>query len=242
MDNFHNLQELNDWRTEEPTESCYLDGKYFYKVLKEYPGTFEHPLIIRKDRRGKYYVHMKESLVDTSLPGLLRLVIQTPESRHSNLLILDYDNAKVYRFEPTTNPDEKINTIVEEYLNMFVDIELEMIDINLDEILDEKNPKCEKSGFCVAYIILYAQAYLNGTTFNPLDIRRFAKRIEKVYGPIPLNESEIEYGLFTGDNTNTGRNALIGGLGGAALGGLLTGSGAGVLGGAALGGLGGLIL
>ena len=236
-------ENLSGWEKEQPTNACFLPGNYFFKSLMRYPGTMIHPLIIRKNRKGKYYVHMRENKVDTEYPGLLRVVIETPKTRHSNLLIIDFNNGKVFRFEPLGKSAEnfnEVNSLIEGYLSMFFDFDMEVIDIELDEILDEKNPKCKNSGFCAAYVILYAYSYLNGIPFNPYDIRRFATKIEKTYGSIPYNEVEVEYGLFTGGDTNTGRNMLIGGLAGAGIGGLV-GGGQGLLlgglGGAAIGGL-----
>jgi len=234
-------ENLDGWEKEEPTNSCFLPANYFYKALLRYPGTLVNPLVIRKNKRGKNYIYMKDNKINPEYPGLLRLVIDTPNSKHSNLLILDFKGGKVFRFEPlgeNTPGFEEVNSLIEDYLGMFFDFELEII--NLENVLDEKNPSCDKSGFCVAYIILYAYSYLNGQEYYPRDIRRFAKKIEKTYGSLPYESIEIEYGLLTGPNTNTGRNMLVGGLGGLAIGGLAgggTGALIGGLGGAAIGGL-----
>ena len=191
------MQKLNDWKSEKESASCYLDGRYFHKVLGNYAGTFENPLRVRLNQKGQYSIQMKEGKTDTSTTGLLRLVIQTPTTKHSNLLILDYAAGKVYRFEPlgsNTPHLEEVNALVEDYLNMFFDLDLELIDIELSEILDAKNPECVESGFCNAYVILYAYAYLNGEFFEPEDIRRFVQRIEKVYGSLPTKGAEVEFG------------------------------------------------
>jgi len=241
---FAYTEDLSGWEKEKPTSSCFLAGNYFYKSLNRYPGTMVHPLVIRKTKKNKYFAYMKENKVDTEYPGLLRVVIDTSTSRHSNLLIIDFINGKVFRFEPlgkNAEDFEKVNEVIEDYLSMFFDFDMEIIDIDLDEILDEKNPKCKNSGFCAAYVILYAYSYLNGIPFNPYDIRRFATKVEKTYGSIPYNEVEVEYGIFTGSDTNTGRNALIGGLGGLAVGGLIGGGKGAVIGGLA-GGLGGALI
>jgi hypothetical protein len=248
-------ENLDGYEILENTKSCYLDGRYFQKVFVRYPGLLSNPLniVIRENNlrnpnriasSERYYIHMKESNINTSVPGLLRLVITTPTSRHSNLLILDYTNQRVYRFEPLgVNAPyyEKVNDLIEDYLGAFFNFKLEVIDVEFDEIMDEKNPNCKKSGFCVAYIILYAYDFLNARSeFDPSNIRKFASMVENTYGSLPSDGAEIEYGLFTGNQTNTGQNMLIGGLGGAAIGGLAGGAGGaliGGLGGAALGGL-----
>jgi len=189
--------------------------------------------------KRRHNIFMKDTKINTDFPNLLRLTIKTPDTRHSNLLIVDYKDGKVYRFEPlgkTAPYYDKINDMIEDYLGMFFDFDLEIIDIE-EGVYDEKNPKCRKSGFCVAYVILYCYAFLNGKEYNPRNIRRFARKIEKTYGTLPMDFSEPEYGF--GD-PNQGRNMLIGGLGGLALGGVVGGGqGAliGGLGGAAIGGL-----
>lgn len=255
-------QNLDDYVKMPETSSCYLDGRYFNKVLLNYPGLIYNPLniIISENRKSnkkkvrfvndlRVFVDMKAQTVETKFPGLLRVVITTSKSRHSNLLIIDYENGIVHRFEPLGRSApyfDKVNEILEEYLSYFLDIELKVIDIDLDSILDEKNPTClargERSGFCTAYILLYAYAYLNGKEFNPEGIRRFAKKIESNYGTLPMEGKEIEYGIFTGSpNPDQGRNMLIGGLAGAALGGVVGGGAGGLvlggLGGAAIGGI-----
>lgn len=238
-------ENLNGWENGKESESCFLAGNYFYKVFSRYPGLLVNPLKLSIRRKGYYNIHMKETNINTEMPGLVRLVIQTPKSHHSNLLILDYANGKAYRFEPLGKNApyfEKINEIVENYLSIFFDMELEVIDINLDEVLDEKNPSCIHSGFCVAYIILYAYAFLNEMSYDPRNIRRFAKKVEDTYGSIPYNEVEVEYGLLTGDGKVQGSHVAAGaGIG--ALGGLvLTGGMGGLLGGALIGsGVGALV-
>lgn len=226
-------ENLDGWENEDNTKSCYLDSRYFYKCLLRYPGTIVNPLNIRIGKKG-HNIFMKDSKINTEYANLLRLTIKTPDSRHSNLLILDFQNNKVYRFEPLGRSApyyDKVNEMIEDYLNMFFDFDLEIINID-ENVIDEKNPSCEKSGFCIAYIILYSYAFLNGKEYNPENIRKFARKIEKTYGSLPEEFTEPEYGF--GDNPNQGRNTLIGGLGGLAIGGLV-GGGTGAL----VGGLGG---
>ena len=248
-------ENLDDYMVSKETDSCYLDGRYFYKVFARYPGTISEPLVIKikpprnNRQRTKFFVNMKEARVDPRYPGLLRLVIHTPHSRHSNLLILDYEKEKVYRFEPlgkTAPYYDKINNIIEEYLDHFFDFDLEIVEIDLDMFLDEKNEKClrkgKKTGFCTAYIILYAYCYLNNKEFDPTYIQRFAEKVQNTYGTLPRIGAEVDMGFLGNDNPNQLRNAGLGAIGGAAVGGLLLGSGAGVLGGAIGGGLIGSLL
>ena len=91
-------ENLDGYKRLKNTDSCYLDGRYFNKVFIRYPGLLTNPLniVFRETRiktasskrdEMKYYIHMKESNFNEEYPGLLRLVIETPKSKHSNLLI-----------------------------------------------------------------------------------------------------------------------------------------------------------
>lgn len=202
------VEDLENYEGLENTQSCYLDGRYFNMVFQNYPALLAHPLYIdirvagiksanRDEKKERYFVNMRENNIKTHMPGLLRLVIQTPQTRHSNLLILDYNNSKVFRFEPLGKSApyyEKVNDLIMSYLGNFFPFDLEVIDIEFDEILDEKNPKCKKSGFCVAYNILYAYSYLKQISFDPANIRKFAKLVEMKYGPLPEEGEQVEYG------------------------------------------------
>ena len=208
------LDDLENYDGMENTNSCYLDGRYFNLVFKNYPGLLSNPLHIdirsmgiksanRNDKKEIPFIHMRDNNIEslnTETPGILRLVISSPETRHSNLLILDYNNEKIYRFEPlgkTAPYYEQVNDLLSSYFTNFFPFDLEVADLEFSEILDEKNPQCKKSGFCVAYNILFAYSYLKQTDFDPSDIRKFAKLIETKYGPLPNNDgqgAEIEYG------------------------------------------------
>ncbi len=126
-ENLENFEKLKE------TDSCYLDGRYFNKVFNNYPSLLPNPLIVRitkvKNRAGgkvteswRHHIHLRETNIDTSMPGLLKLVIETPTSKHCNLIILDYENRKIFRFEPLGRAApfyEDINSIVESYLNIY---------------------------------------------------------------------------------------------------------------------------
>ena len=247
---------LPNYKYYPPTNSCYLDGRYFNKVFAKYPGLITKPLHItilpHNNGNIEYTNQMKQGKINDQYPGLLRVVINSPGSRHSNLLILDYQNKKIYRYDPhgTSSPYyQDINQIIKKYLGMYLNFEL--VDINIP-VADPGNPVCTSqgimNGFCVAYVIKFAYNWLNQNQYDPSDILKFARIIEHLYGPLPENKADIEYGLFGGspagyDNRSdrgglNPQGALIGGLGGAAIGGLLTGSGTGVL----IGGLGGGLL
>ncbi len=241
--------DLSNYKTYPNTKSCYLDGRYFNKVLERYPGLISEPLVItiRKNKNTGNLKHtsvMKSTPINNKYPGLLRVVIDTPSSRHSNLVIIDYKNAKIFRFEPkgTSSPYfVQINNIIENYLDSYIDFDMYVLNT---ESYDQKNPSCDISGFCVAYVTKYAYDYVNNKKFDPAEILKFVSIIEDTYFLIDENK-DIEYGLFGGnnDNKNQGRNTLIGGMGGAVIGSALTGGSAGglIMGGLAGGILGGSI-
>ena len=238
-------ENLDGWESMRESDMCYLPGNYFYKVFARYPGLLTHPLYIRiladKKREGlRKYVDMRQSnVVNTQIPGLLRVVIDTGVSKHSNLLILDYQNGIVYRFEPLGRAGPyfaEINEVIEDYLNAFFNFDLEVIDVEIDDIHDEKNPLCRKSGYCAAYSILYGYSFLNQKPFSPTHIRRFVSKIIQTYGTIPVEQHEVEMA-----NPDTGRNVAIGAVAGGALGGLAFGV-PGLIGGSLLGAGTGAIL
>ncbi len=181
---------LDDYVFHKNSKSCSLDSKYFNRVFENYPGLVKEPLIISIKKsplspREKLHVDMKETKLNTEFPGLLRLEIQTPEGKHSNLLILDYADGKVYRFEPLGNYEkhfEKVNELVKNYLGLYFDFHLHIVENDFfEEILDVKNPACRRSGFSVAYVILYGYAFLNKKDFDPAKILKFVDKIETTF-------------------------------------------------------------
>ena len=231
---------LDNYESYLDTQSCYLDGRYFNMVFHKYPGLVGQPLQIRlfQDHNGvwKYEDMMKETPINNNYPGLVRVVTTTPTSKHASLLIIDYKNANIYRFDPygRSSPDfDIVNKIIEEYFDKYIDFDLKIIE---NQPYEMKNPFClgrgVKGGFCTAYVIKYGYDYLNGRLFDPSHILKFSSAVEHKYGKLPETGKEVAYGLFSG---GSGRNAIVGVLGGAALGGLLTGSPGGIL----IGGIGG---
>jgi hypothetical protein len=199
---------LDGWEKTHRTQSCMLSGSYFNRVFADYPGLLRNPLNIRirQGRNGvRRYAHMEQNSINKDYPGLLRVNIEANNFRHSNLLILDYANGIAHRFEPLGRNApyfQEVTDAIDDYLNAFFDFDIEVIDAN---VADDKNEKCDNSGFCAAYVILYAYSYLNGKDYDCRDIRRFAAKIEQVYGKIPTHEQEVQYG-----NTNDNRGQKMG--------------------------------
>jgi hypothetical protein len=251
---FQYTEDLEGYESLPESKSCYLDGRYFNKVFADYPGLLENPMHLditvnrltqrgRTEEKASFSVRLMESDIDESMPGLLRLVIHTHHrgrsSKHSNLLILDYQNGIIYRFEPLGENApyfNEINNIVHTYLNQFLNFDFEVVDFKVDEELDEQNPDCtargDKSGYCIAYIIKFAYDYLNGFEFEPANIRRFVTKIERTYGKLKEGNPDIEYG--PDDGPSRGQKQAIG-AGAGLLGGALL---AGPVGALALGGTG----
>ena len=222
------VDDLSNYHGLPNTESCYLDGRYFNLVFQNYPGLLPNHLHIdisethiktpnRTEIVDNSKVFMGGNKMDPDFNGLLRVVIHTPETIHSNLLIIDYENRKIYRFEPLGKEGphyEKVTDLIAQNLSKILPFDLEVIDVRIP--FDEQNEKCEKSGYCVAYIILYAYAYLKQTGFNPSHIRKFAKLIETKYGPLPKEGAQIEYGPRRGRDYHGGYRRGYGGYGGVA--------------------------
>jgi hypothetical protein len=94
---------------------------------------------------------------------------------------------------------------------------------------------CSRSGFCNAYILKYALDLYSNRGFDPSSIEKFSQDIERDYKmELPVGPPEIEFG--------DGTAPLLGGLGGALVGGMVAGPGGALVGGltgAAVGGLAG---
>lgn len=224
---------LVDWREYEPTESCYLDGRYFNKVLGDYEGTVLEPLRIALANGGQQYNWALADIKITNpqLPQLMRLIISTPETKHSNLLVLDVMNKRLFRFEPyERNKMLYYNQVNQILAVLFPEYELFELATPISE--PAVNMDCMKSGYCVAYIIKYALDYLGGNQYDPSDIKRFAQAIQSEYGPLDERNPDIEYG-----DGSPLLGAGLGGLVGLGIGGAIAGPG-----GALIGGLGGGVL
>ena len=225
------IPDLSDYKQYKPTQNCYLDGRYFNKVFCKYPGLIKEPLCIYLGANG-FDATMPHSKIDTNYDGLLRVVIETDNAKHSTLAILDHAKKNAYWFEPFSSPfDIVIQSIIEKYIGYQV--------IRVPhQAPNVTNKNCDASGFCTAYVIKYAYDYLNDQPTDLTMIKSFASRVEQEYVLVG-GEPDVTFGWLD-DPRN--RNLLIGAGLGALGGGLLFGGTGGLLGGAALGGLGGFAL
>jgi hypothetical protein len=220
--------DLDDYKTYPESNDCYLDGRYFDLIYQDYPGLIETQLTIRINSNGY------ESILDdfefrNHEINILRVIIETDTSRHSGVVIIGIFDEVIqgYYFDNLGMIEEKISKIIETLLN----IKIHPLVINHN---DEKNPDCNKSGYCIAYCIKYVYDYLLDRDFDPSEIRRFASCVQSKFPPLDPEYADIEYG-----------DGLVGGLLGAGLGGLAGGAIAGPGGflvGGLLGGAGGYYL
>jgi hypothetical protein len=252
---------LEDAKTAEPTESKYLDGRYFNLVLKEYEGKVEDPVVFRVERVPEFInskgfprnaiVREVSAPISINLsdkaPDFLRLVIEVMnadgglKTRHSNLLILipnipdhivEEYKGTAYRFEPLNEP--------EFYHDINDALEKYLGTIGYDLKIVDSHPQGlgEDRGMCMAYVLKYAVMYVTGNERkfyeDTSDIRRFAGAVEDNY-VLPKGTPDKEFGAGTG--------AFIGGVSGGLVGclagpvGCVAGAAFGAGGGAVVGAL-----
>jgi len=236
------VADLSNYKSFAPTNSCYLDGRYFNKVFNSYPGLIRNPLRIHIAKSGKEVMvgaDMENTQINNrNYLGLLRVIIETPHSRHSNLLIINYQEKKIMWFEPYEHGFiSEVKKTIKRYLGIYFDFKVQRV----TQVIvkgEEVTPGCERSGFCMAYVIKYAYDTVLNQPFDGSEIRRFASCIESKLGPLTEGNADEEYGWL---DEPQNRNLVIGGLGGAAIGGLVGGP-TGFLVGGAVGALGGYAL
>jgi len=239
----------SDYSKYSNTKNCYLDGRYFYSCFEDYPGLCKEPMHIKtsQDDTGFYSdIFLEHSRMDHSVPILIKgIIAHNNEPLHSVLIII-YPETKGTRhvslFDPIelsrgVNEDmaikttEAIGVLVESYLSTVLrNILLETITLTIPKV----RASCVVSGYCNAFIILYAFSELSNTSYDPEEIKRYCTLIESNYSVCDDCEPSIEYGSISPQASG----ALVGGLGGLAIGGLAGGAGGALLGGT-LGALGG---
>lgn len=224
------LPDLRIYQEFEPTKSCYLDGRYFNLVFSRYPGLVSAPLEIYMDLNEN---GMEQSVSLNNIKfkdndiNILRVIINTPETRHSGVLLIDMENSNGYYFDCAMKTG---NNVVINMMSTFLNMDIEWIALDTPY---EQTPGCEKSGFCVAYSIKFAYDYLLNVPYDFNNIRRFSAAIEDAYEPLDPNNKDIEYGEFA--------PVFLGAVGGGLIGGLVGGV-PGALVGAGIGGFGGYAL
>jgi hypothetical protein len=225
----------------------YLDGRYFNKVLSDRKEVVKKQLVI-KFNDDKILDNFNELDIDYEDDySIIRLIIEVDSrthnhkghkvitgSRHCNLLVIDHKDKVIIRFEPL---DDFLSDEDEEDLQRILEDKFP----EYEYVVDENHPQQRsfKDFLCNAYVLKYAYDYVSG---NPIefeygentedDIKKFAKAVEFEYGVLPDDEEpDAEFGYYDGSGI------LLGGLGGALIGGAV-GGGTGAL----VGGLGGALL
>ena len=236
------LPDLDNYLSEEPTSSCYLDGRYFNLVFANYPGLIKNHLVIQvntdhQNSGVKLGAYMERAEPNNNDINLIRVMIETITTdfvtdftdatpakkmtgRHSNLLLVNHLKKRIYWFQPGEYVhQQKVQKMLLKYLSKYYP---QYLLVPMDPMLqEEETPGCPMSGFCVAYVIKYSYDILKGVEPRYEDIRRFASKIENTYGKLDPHNADIEYGLFGDDNKLGG--VLLGGLGGAVIGTVVTG-------------------
>lgn len=174
-------QLLESYSKYKPSDRCYLDGRYFNKVLNGYSGLVSKPLNViisinkKVESSRESYEWEQEFSIDTdgkaipiklntNEPELVRVIIeinrkyqkrdQPMKSRHSNLIIIDAHGKRVMRFEPLKSHKYKniLNEFFERYFKKFLpDYEYMEIDLH-PQIIKEDDVECKNKGMCVAYV------------------------------------------------------------------------------------------
>lgn len=204
------------------SEKCYLDGRYFNRVLGFYPGTIQEPMRISiqdnlavsssNDEDMDYAVAFASdeyAIKNSSGPiRLFKLIIEigkagTPNGilTHSNLIWVDMRKKKVCRFEPMMNHpySDVIQSTLMNYFKGLKGFKFVLVNQHPQMLNSEK---CAGRGMCSAFVLMQAMKILTEKDHirYPTDpkkaedqILRFAYAIEKDYGQLP-GEPEYEYG------------------------------------------------
>lgn len=220
------LPNLDNYLDYEPTQNCYLDGRYFNLVFESYPGLIDSYLNIcfdLNDNSLTQSVVLNKNFKYKPIHGIniLRVIIEFNKIKHSAAIIFDVsddNNIKAYFFDSSKILESNkianhiILSTIKDTLGLKYNVELISPDINL-----EVNSNCTISGFCLAYTIKFIYDYLLGRSFDFQNIRKFAACIEDYFGPLDPNFAEPEYGpgddFAFGALAGFGLGSMFGGYG-----------------------------
>lgn len=139
-------QLLENYSKYKPSDRCYLDGRYFNKVLDGYVGLVSKPMRViisinkKSETKKESYEWEQEFSIDTDGtaipvrlnpgdPELVRVIVEinrkyqsqkdsrSLKSRHSNLIIIDADAKRIMRFEPLKS--HKYKNILNEFFERY---------------------------------------------------------------------------------------------------------------------------
>lgn len=216
------------------SSKCYLNGRYFWKVLAPYAGLVDSELYVRINlgetenvgeeiHRG---IHISNPVLDWNdlaetkdAPNRFRLIkmlvdiSDDPESNvgavHANLIVIDTHKKEILRFEPMfdENLTDPINTVLEEYFaqdGLLPHYSYSMLHEHPQLPTTES---CPSKGMCAAYVLNKAMRVITGND-RPLDLD---PKIEEIKIMHFADAVETEWGLLPDDD---GTDA---GFGGAAM-------------------------
>lgn len=222
------FRSLDNYKSEQPTRSCFLDGRYIPLVLEDVREFRKRPI------RVDIELDAQLAILSSSITGsaqtiegmnIFRVVIKTPVVAHSALVWVD-TRARTVTYSDVRSDDiqddrvaaylEKVDQVTQTLLReFFSELRYKHL-LDVAYVREEPNDHCKRFGFCNAYVIKQVVDYAHDRDFDPTHIQRFATAVERKYAYKldPNTEPEVEY--------------IIGGLG--------LGLGLGVLGGLAVGG------
>jgi len=189
-----------------------LSGKYFNLVLGWYPGLIKVPLVLHIGTDG---VKVKGEPLGFKLKGpaqILRVILESDQSRHSNVLVIDHILKRVIRFDPSGDTDSRVHEALLGILRPSFK--------GYDFIESPSHPQQKNDNLCVAYTIRFARDYImrNGdVSGGNSDILELVKSVKTLY-QLPLEEEmkDLEHGPG-GFGLGLVGGLAIGGLAGAAI-------------------------
>ena len=238
---------LSHYKSELPTRSCFLDGRYIALVLADVPEF--HKQVIHIDlefdaAQGLMHADIRGSAAISEGMNIVRVVIESPTESHSALVWIDTRSQTIVYSDVVEQGDKlalEHNKAVDKLIKDFYSHLNYTYSRDVAIVKLEDDPNCEMFGYCNAYVIKQVLDYVADAEFDPSEIRRFAGAIEKEYAHLldPNTEPEVEYrggrGGYGGGRGYGGRGYGGYGRGGYGYGGAGLGLGLGVLGGVALG-------
>lgn len=232
--------DLEDFKSYPESKSCYLDGRYFNIVFKNFPGLLSNPLFININN-NKVDSYMSNTLHNNEI-NIARCIVTVNNLnhniRHSVLIIINHIEKIILIYDPDANHPELHQIIMNTIIDYFDEFNYDFVDVEAVEPPMTYLPNCDEQGVCNALVILYAYRYLMNqemTIDDVMNVRRFMSAVQSNY-ILPKGEPDVEY-LTNQDLLLTGTGALSGGLIGSAVGGP-----GGAIAGAALGGVGGYLI
>lgn len=211
---------LRNYKQYDKTQSCFLDGRYINIVLKGVNGFISTPIniSIALDKNGDV---LAKSIQSNFFPlrdgiNIIRVRIKTTHMSHSALLWIDMSSKEALYTDVVSDtklPDHinvthnVIDELIKTYLN-----QLGIFDVSVSR---EKVPNinqassCERYGYCNAFVIKQVYDYVNNTSFDPLNILRFAAAIEHNFSSLLDDNTPVEEEYFIGLGLGLG---LLGGV------------------------------